>query len=65
MKLSIAELMVILDTLEGSLCFANEPGRVFRYDHSDVKRISLKIQQFLNSINIEVNTENEKLVKEV
>jgi len=58
MKLSIAELMVILDTLEGSLCFANEPGKVFRYDHSDVKRISLKIQQFLNSVNVDVEVKD-------
>lgn len=58
MKLSIAELMVILDTLEGSLCFANEPGRVFHYDHSDVKRISLKIQEFLNSVKLNIETDD-------
>lgn len=57
MKLSIAEIAVLLDTIAGSLAI-QDGGRIFRYTYETRKALleSLTIQSSQQSVNINSET---------
>lgn len=62
MKLNIADLLIIVNTLEGSLRIADTVG-IFSYTRDSRINLSNKIVELLNNINIDIVLENEKSKK--
>jgi len=54
MKLSAMELILIIDTLNGSLCIQNGTGRLFMFDENQRKAIKSKLEDIMNEMNVSV-----------
>lgn len=57
MKLNITDLNVIINTLNGSLQIDDRGHFMFYYTPEYRKDLSIKIQEFLNSVSVNVETE--------
>lgn len=57
MKLTVTDLNLLIDTLNGSLQIDDRGNFMFHYSTEYRKELSLKIQKFLNSININIDIE--------
>jgi len=54
MKLSAMELILIIDTLNGSLCVQNGTGRLWQFDESQRRLIKEKLERMMNEMTVSV-----------
>jgi|WetSurSiteA1Bulk_404760.scaffolds.fasta_scaffold261507_2 hypothetical protein len=57
MKLTVTDLMVLIDTLNGSLEIKDASSYIFHYHEDYRKDLSFKMQVFLNTIKLDIETE--------
>lgn len=60
MKLTITDLMMILDTINGSLSIDDRGNFMFHYNKEYREDMSFKIQKYLASINVNVEIEEKE-----
>lgn len=60
MILSMAEIMLLIDTLNGSLSFINDerPGSAFHYSRKDREQMFQKLFLYMNETKVSIETEN-------
>jgi hypothetical protein len=57
MKLSSMELILLIDTLNGSLCVQNGTGRLWMFDENQRKSVKSKLEDIMNemTVNVEID----------
>jgi len=59
MKMTLATLLVMKDTLHGSLCINSDRLGLFSYDEATRKRVAQEMDKWVNSVIVDVEIDNE------
>lgn len=61
MILSAMELILIIDTLNGSLCVKNGTERLWTFDETQRGAVKAKLEKMMNQMTVSVNIETENI----